>query len=181
MAESTEKEVLEEVEATQEATEEQATTEEVVEVDETAQLKVQLEELEDKLLRAQAETQNIQQRNARERAALLQYDGQKLATALLPVVDNLERALAVEATDDVAQQIKTGVELTLKTLQNTLVEHGIKPVGEIGEAFDPNQHQAIQTVPADDDHPADTIAQVLQKGYVLHDRVLRPAMVAVAQ
>lgn len=150
-------------------------------VDGTAALQTQINTLEDRLLRSQAEIQNIQQRNAREKAALLQYDGQKLATAILPAIDNLERALAVEADDDIAQQIKTGVELTLKTLQSALSEHGIQAVGEVGEAFDPNQHQAIQTVPADDAHPADTIANVLQKGYVLHDRVLRPAMVAVAQ
>lgn len=150
-------------------------------VDGTAALQTQINTLEDRLLRSQAEIQNIQQRNAREKAALLQYDGQKLATAILPAIDNLERALAVEANDDVAKQIKTGVELTLKTLQSALSEHGIQAVGEVGETFDPNQHQAIQTVPADDDHAADTIANVLQKGYVLHDRVLRPAMVAVAQ
>jgi molecular chaperone GrpE len=69
--------------------------------------------------------------------------------------------------------------MVYKTLISALEEHDVKAVGEAGEAFDPNFHQAIQSVPADDDHPADTIATVLQKGYVLADRVVRPAMVSV--
>ena len=129
-------------------------------VDQISDLEAKVSEAEDKYLRAHAEMQNI-------------------AQSILPAVDNLERALQVEADDDSAQQIKTGVEMVYKTLISALEEHDVKAVGKAGEAFDPNFHQAIQSVPADDDHPADTIATVLQKGYVLADRVIRPAMVAV--
>ncbi|MDF7626857.1 nucleotide exchange factor GrpE [Lactobacillaceae bacterium L1_55_11] len=147
---------------------------------EVTALQDQVSELDDKLLRAQAEIQNIQQRNAREVANIRKYDGQDLAAAILPAVDNLERAVAVEADDDVARQIKAGVEMTLKTMRQALKDHGITETGAVGEPFDPQSQQAIQTV-EDADVPADHIAQVLQKGYRLHDRVIRPAMVAVAK
>ncbi|GMA70618.1 protein GrpE [Leuconostoc litchii] len=140
----------------------------------------QVNNLEEKLLRSQAEIQNIQQRNAREMQNIRKYDGQKLASAVLPAVDNLERALQVEANDEVAKQIKTGVEMTLKTLTQALIDNGITSTGEVGEAFDPTKHQAIQSVDSTD-VDSDQIAQVLQKGYVLQDRVIRPAMVAVAK
>ena len=81
--------------------------------------------LEDQLLRSQAEIQNMQQRHAREIQNVHKYDGQKLASAVLPAVDNLERALLVESEDAVAQQIKTGVEMTLKTLVQALTDNGI--------------------------------------------------------
>ena len=136
--------------------------------------------LEDQLLRSQAEIQNMQQRHAREVQNVHKYDGQKLASAVLPAVDNLERALLVESEDAVAQQIKTGVEMTLKTLVQALTDNGISATGEVGETFDPTKHQAIQSVDSDD-VDSDQIASVLQKGYILQDRVLRPAMVAVAK
>lgn len=136
--------------------------------------------LEDQLLRSQAEIQNMQQRHAREIQNVHKYDGQKLASAVLPAVDNLERALLVESEDAVAQQIKTGVEMTLKTLVQALTDNGISATGEVGETFDPTKHQAIQSVDSDN-VDSDQIASVLQKGYILQDRVLRPAMVAVAK
>ncbi|MGX7051936.1 nucleotide exchange factor GrpE [Leuconostoc palmae] len=143
-------------------------------------LKGKVTELEDKLLRSQAETQNIQQRHAREIQSIRKYEGQKLAAAILPAVDNLERALAVESDDAVTQQIKTGVEMTLKTLVQALHDNGISATGEVGETFDPTKHQAIQSVDSDA-VASDEIASVLQKGYMIQDRVLRPAMVAVAK
>lgn len=170
-----------ESEASDEVVEEVTEDVEVVEeaVDELAELTAQLAEAEEKLLRNQAEAQNMKARLAKEQAQSLKYANQKLATDILPALDNLERALQVETNDEAAQQIKTGVDMVLKTLVDTMAAHDIVAVGEVGEAFDANQHQAIQSVPADDDHPADTIAQVMQKGYVLKDRVIRPAMVAV--
>jgi len=144
------------------------------------ELTLKISELEDKLLRSQAEIQNIQQRNARELQSMRKYEGQKLATAVLPAVDNLERALQVEADDAVTKQIKTGVEMTLKTLVQALTDNGISETGQVGETFDPTKHQAIQSVETDEVE-SDAIASVLQKGYILQDRVLRPAMVAVAK
>lgn len=160
----------------------------VVEVDETAtesvadeiaDLKQQLSDADDKFLRAQAEMQNMQTRLAKEQAQALKYANQKLGLAVLPALDNLERALQVEADDDASEQLKKGVEMVFGTLKQALSDNGIKEVGQVGETFDPNYAQAIQSVPADDEHPADTIASVMQKGYKLEDRVIRPAMVAV--
>ena len=144
------------------------TTEEVVEESnqpsELEEAQARAEEFENKYLRAHAEMQNIQRRANEERQQLQKYRSQDLAKAILPSLDNLERALAVEGlTDDVKKALK---------------EEGIEEIPADG-AFDHNYHMAIQTLPADDEHPADTIAQVFQKGYKLHDRILRPAMVVV--
>ncbi|MDD9139122.1 nucleotide exchange factor GrpE [Fructobacillus sp. CRL 2054] len=152
------------------------------EADPMAELKQQLSEKDDALLRAQAEIQNIQTRNAREMANIRKYDGQKLAEAILPVVDNLERALAVDAEgDEKVAQIHKGVQITLKTLKSALTANGIQEVGQVGDDFDPQTMQGVQTVPAEGELKADQVAAVLQKGYMLQDRVIRPAMVAVAQ
>ncbi|MCB6839797.1 nucleotide exchange factor GrpE [Weissella viridescens] len=155
----------------------ETTTESVA--DEIADLKQQLSDADDKFLRAQAEMQNMQTRLAKEQAQALKYANQKLGLAVLPALDNLERALQVEADDDASEQLKKGVEMVFGTLKQALSDNGIKEVGQVGETFDPNYAQAIQSVPADDEHPADTIASVMQKGYMLEDRVIRPAMVAV--
>ena len=157
--------------------------EEVVEpVEETTPEKSELdlaneraEEFENKYLRAHADMQHIQRRANEERQLLQRYRSQDLAKAILPSLDNLERALAVEGlTDDV----KKGLEMVQESLIQALKEEGIEEIPADG-GFDHNYHMAIQTVPADDEHPADTIAQVFQKGYKLHDRILRPAMVVV--
>lgn len=137
------------------------------------------DELSDKYIRAQAEIVNMRRRNEKEQASLLKYDGQKLAKAILPALDNLERALTVEAEH--SEQLLKGVEMVQKDLLKALKENDIAEIEADGQKFDPNLHQAVQTVPADDDHPADTVVKVFQKGYILKDRVLRPAMVVVAQ
>ncbi|HEL0586697.1 TPA: nucleotide exchange factor GrpE [Streptococcus equi subsp. zooepidemicus] len=132
------------------------------------------EDFENKYLRAHAEMQNIQRRANEERQSLQRYRSQDLAKKILPSLDNLERALAVEGlTDDV----KKGLEMVQESLIQALKEEGIEEVPV--EAFDHNLHMAVQTLPADDDHSADSIAQVFQKGYKLHERLLRPAMVVV--
>ena len=172
--------VTEQIEAETDVLQEDEAPVESSEASQIADLEAKVAELEDKLLRSQAEIQNIQQRHAREVQNVLKYDGQKLSGAVLPAVDNLERALQVEADDTVTKQIKTGVEMTLKTLVQALADNGISATGEVGEAFDPTKHQAIQSVESED-VASDEIAAVLQKGYMIQDRVLRPAMVAVAK
>lgn len=150
-------------------------TEETAEPSELELAQAKIDELENKHLRAVAEMQNIQRRGQEERQLLQKYRSQDLGKAILPSLDNLERALAVEGlTDDV----KKGLEMVQESLIHALKEEGIEEIDASG-AFDPNFHMAIQTQPADEDHPADTIAQVFQKGYKLHDRILRPAMVVV--
>ncbi|MFC4652503.1 nucleotide exchange factor GrpE [Lactococcus nasutitermitis] len=135
------------------------------------------DEWENKFLRVSAEMQNIQRRSNEERLSLIKYRSQDLAKKILPSLDNIERALAVEGlTDDV----KRGLEMVQESLVNALKEEGISEISTADE-FDPNFHMAVQTVPTDDEHLANSIVQVFQKGYQLHERVLRPAMVVVAQ
>lgn len=149
------------------------------ETEKVKDLEQQVSSLEDRYLRAEAEIKNIQSRNAKERASLLKYDGQQLAHDLLPVVDNIERALQTQIDDEQGLALKKGIELVLTHLNEALSKNGVTEIEAQGQPFDPQKHQAVQTVPATDDVPADHVAQVLQKGYMLKDRVLRPAMVAV--
>lgn len=132
------------------------------------------DEFENKYLRAHAEMQNIQRRANEERQSLQRYRSQDLAKKVLPSLDNLERALQVEGLSD---DVKKGIEMVQESLIQALKEEGVEEV--VVDTFDHNLHMAVQTLPADDDHPADTIAEVFQKGYKLHDRLLRPAMVVV--
>ncbi|MCZ4414075.1 nucleotide exchange factor GrpE [Enterococcus lactis] len=164
-----------------EAAEDSGISEVEAEEFESAKLKAELEEMEDKYLRARAEIANMASRGKNEREQLQKYRSQDLAKKLLPSIDNLERALATEVSDDQGASLKKGVEMVLESLRNALEEEGIEKIPAKGESFDPNLHQAVQTVPATEDTPADTIVEVLQEGYKLHDRVLRPTMVIVAQ
>ena len=148
---------------------------------EIADLKEKNKDLEDKYLRSEAEIQNMQNRYTKERAQLIKYESQSLAKDVLPAMDNLERALSVEADDDVSKQLKKGVQMTLDALVKTMKDHGVVEIEADGVKFDPTLHQAVQTVAAENDDQKDHVVQVLQKGYQYKDRTLRPAMVVVAQ
>ncbi|MBJ8326146.1 nucleotide exchange factor GrpE [Streptococcus pacificus] len=168
-------ELTKEVDKANEETVDQETTEkEKPEKSELELAQEKAEEFENKYLRAMAETQNIQRRSNEERQTLQRYRSQDLAKKILPSLDNLERALQV---DGLTEDVKKGLEMVQESLLQALKEEGIEVVET--ENFDHNLHMAVQTLPADDDHPADTIAEVFQKGYKLHDRLLRPAMVIV--
>lgn len=144
-------------------------------------LKQQLADKDDKYLRAEAEIQNMTTRFNKERAQILKYDGQDLAKSVLPVLDNLKRALTIEVTDENGKQLKKGIQMVHDHLISALTDHGITEIAADGKPFDPTLHQAVQTVPVQDGQKPDTVVQVLQAGYQLKDRVLRPAMVVVAQ
>lgn len=178
MSEEVKNEDLQEKEVDLEVTETDEATEEVVEaepeVDELQEALDRAEDFENKYLRAHAEMQNIQRRASEERQTLQRYRSQDLAKAILPSLDNLERALAVEG---LTEDVKKGLEMVQASLVQALKEEGVEEVAV--EGFDANLHMAVQTLPADEDHPADTIAEVFQKGYKLHERLLRPAMVVV--
>lgn len=148
---------------------------------EIADLKEKNKDLEDKYLRSEAEIQNMQNRYTKERAQLIKYESQSLAKDVLPAMDNLERALSVEADDDVSKQLKKGVQMTLDALVKAMKDHGVVEIEADGVKFDPTLHQAVQTVAAENDDQKDHVVQVLQKGYQYKDRTLRPAMVVVAQ
>lgn len=146
-----------------------------------ADLTAKNKELEDKYFRSEAEIQNAQRRYSKERANLVKYESQRLGKDILPSVDNLERALQVKADDEVSSQLKKGIEMTLEGLVRALKDNGIEEIKADGEKFDPTLHQAVQSVPAENDDQKDHVVQVLQKGYVYKDRTLRPAMVVVGQ
>lgn len=148
---------------------------------ELADLKDKNKDLEDKYLRSEAEIQNMQNRYTKERAQLIKYESQSLAKDILPAMDNLERALSVEADDDVSKQLKKGVQMTLDALVKAMKDHGVVEIEADGVKFDPTLHQAVQTVAAENDDQKDHVVQVLQKGYQYKERTLRPAMVVVAQ
>lgn len=145
-----------------------------------ANLQEERDDFEDKYLRAAAEIANMNNRFNKERAQLIKYDGQKLAAAVLPVLDNLERALQTDVNEESAEALKKGVQMVYDHLEKALKDNSVEVIDTTDNQFDPTKHQAVQTVPADDDHPKDTIVQVLQKGYQLKDRILRPTMVVVA-
>ena len=145
------------------------------------QLQKEKDDLEDKYLRSQAEMQNMQNRYNNERAQLIKYESQSLAKDVLPAMDNLERALATKVDDEASKQLKKGVQMTLDSLVKAMKDHGISEITAEGVKFDPNLHQAVQTVEAENDDQKDHVVRVLQKGYLYKDRTLRPAMVVVAQ
>jgi molecular chaperone GrpE len=137
-----------------------------------AEAQAKVEQQRDAMLRAVAEAENMRKRIQAEAAVSQKYALERFAEGLLPVADSLEAALRSGDT--------SGVELTLKQLQGALEKGQIRPVDpKPGERFDPNRHQAMAAVPSDAE--PNTIVTVMQKGYVLHDRVLRPALVTVAK
>ena len=133
-------------------------------------------------LRAQAEIQNIRRRAEQDVEKAHKFALEKFSKELLTVVDNLERGLAAldnAVTDETTQVLVDGVEMTHKEFISTLAKFGVEAVGVVGEAFNPELHQAISMQPAEGIEP-NHICAVLQKGYTLQGRVLRPAMVMVA-
>jgi Molecular chaperone GrpE (heat shock protein) len=145
------------------------------------ELSQKLDETEDKYLRAEAEIVNMQNRYKKEQERLLRYQGQEIAKAILPAVDNLKRALEIEVDDKSSKQLKKGVEMVANDIQNALSNNNVVKMNSLNEKFDPNFHQAVKTVPVQKGQKADTVVEVYQEGYMLKDRVLRPAMVVVAQ
>jgi len=151
---------------------------------ETAALEAELAETKDRLLRALAETENVRRRAEREREDLRKYAVSGFAKDLLSAADNLRRALdslpESEVRDDKVRGLLEGVAATERELLAVFERHGIRRIDPKGERFDHNLHQAIfETETAD--APPGTIAEVLQPGYVIHDRLLRPAMVGIAK
>ena len=145
-------------------------------------VKAERDELKDRFMRALADAENIRKRGERDRREAEQYGGSKLAKDLLPVFDNLKRALdsANEEQRSAAQALIEGVELTMRELINVLTRHGVTPITpQIGDAFDPQQHQAMFEAPLPGTKAGDII-QVMTEGFLLHDRLLRPAQVGVS-
>ena len=154
-------------------------------VDREAALEAELATLKDQLLRALAETENLRRRFERERADVAKYAMAGFARELLSTLDNLRRALEsvpadAERDDDTLKNLLAGVGLTERELLQSFAKHGVRKIEPMDVPFDHNLHQAMFEVEGTG-KPAGTVVQLLQTGYMLHDRLLRPAMVGVAK
>lgn len=133
----------------------------------------------DRALRTQAELENYRRRMQRERDEDRRYAALPLVRDLLPGLDNLQRALdAAQHTDDLAAMLQ-GVEMVAAQIQEILTRHGAEPIAAVGEPFDPNRHEAITQMPSTE-HPPMTVIDEIERGYMLHDRVIRPSKVIVS-
>jgi molecular chaperone GrpE len=152
---------------------------------EVESLKSEIAALKDRALRALADAENTRKRAEREKADTSQYAVAGFARSLLPVADNLRRALDAlhadkRAMDDTQKAIVEGVEATSRELNAVLEKHGVKLIAAEGARFDPNLHHAVAEVPGSG-QPAGTVVNVIQSGYTIGERLLRPAMVTVAK
>lgn len=157
---------------------------EAAEQDRVAELEAQLAEAKSAVMYAQAETQNVRRRAEKEAQDAKTYAATGFARDVLSVADNLSRALAAipaELKDDEKfKGLVTGLEATGRELDSIFARHGISKIVALGEALDPNRHQAMMEVPSADAEPG-TIVQEIQSGYMIRDRLLRPALVGVAK
>ena len=145
-------------------------------------LKAERDDMRDRFMRALADAENARKRGERDRREAEQYGGSKLARDMLPVYDSLTRALEAVAEEEkeVNKALLEGVELTLRELLNVFKKHGIEPIApEVGDSFDPQTHQAMFEAPVPGTK-AGEIIQVAATGFMLHDRLLRPAQVGVS-
>ncbi|MEC1179890.1 nucleotide exchange factor GrpE [Metasolibacillus meyeri] len=177
-------EKVENQELEQQTTEEieEVVAEEVAPLDENeqkiAELEAKLAEQEDRYLRLRADYDNMLRRNKLDREAAEKFRAQSLLTDLIPVLDNLDRALQVEVTSEEATSLYTGVEMVYRQFIDATAKEGLEVIAAEGEAFDPNFHQAVMQE-QDSEKESGIVLRELQKGYKLKDRVLRPAMVSV--
>ncbi|WP_289042925.1 nucleotide exchange factor GrpE [uncultured Aliiroseovarius sp.] len=156
-------------------------TDEQPPIDELAALRAERDEFKDRFMRALADAENTRKRGERDRREAEQYGGSKLARDMLPVYDNMKRALeAAGDAGDGAKALVEGVELTMRSLLNIFEKHGIRLLSpELGEKFDPEVHEAMFEAPLPGTKAGDII-QVMNEGFMLHDRLLRPAQVGVS-
>ena len=145
--------------------------------DKAAALEAELKEKSDRILRLQADFENFRRRTAKEKEELAAVITQNILTDFLPLLDNFERAMAVEQSD--VEAFQKGVEMIFTQLREVMEKHGLENIEAEGAPFDPNVHQAVMRVENPDVEDG-TITQVLQKGYQAKGRVIRPAMVQVA-
>ena len=186
MMDAKKKQIEDEIEldemTTDEPSLEEAAFDEAPAVDEVAALREERDAYRDRFMRALADAENARKRGDRDRREAEQYGGSKLARDMLPVHDNLKRAVEA-ATEDQRQSaaaVIEGVELTIRELLSVLRKHGIEPIEpQIGERFDPQRHHAMFEAPLPETRAGDII-QVASTGFMMHDRLLRPAQVGVS-
>ncbi|NOJ69761.1 nucleotide exchange factor GrpE [Paenibacillus alvei] len=156
-----------------------SSSEGAVEDAELAKAKAEAEDYQQRYLRAQADFDNFRRRTLKEKEDFAKYASAKLVTELLPVLDNFERALATEQASSEAESFIKGVDMIFRQLGQVLEQEGVKPMEAVGQPFNPEFHQAVMTVDTDE-YEEGVVVEELQKGYMLKDKVLRPAMVKVS-
>ena len=156
-------------------------SEEEITVDSLSELEVQLEEMKDQVLRHQAEVQNVKRRAEQDVEKARKYALERFCNELLPIVDSLEMAILSASPDqEDSESILKGVKLTLKMFVDTLAKFNLEQIDPEGEPFDPELHQAVSMVENNEVEP-NTVLSVMQRGYVLSGRLIRPAMVVVSK
>ncbi len=150
-------------------------------VSEEAKIKAELASVQDKYLRLYSEFENYKRRTTKERADLFKSANQEVLLAMLPVMDDFERALEAMPSTDENQKIKEGIDLIYSKFKNTLAAKGVKEMEAQGLAFDPDFHEAITKIPAPSEELKDKIVAILEKGYFLHDKVIRFAKVIIGE
>ena len=168
------------VEEKPEEANEEANEEAVEELDEEVSLEAQVEDLNDKLLRAQAEVQNVRRVAGQEITKARLFGVESLVREFMSVGDNLLRALSSCEEESDNSLIKEGLELTLKSFEGSLETAGVIPINPEGKIFDPEKHEAISVV-EDDKKEANTVVEVIQRGFTIQNRILRPAKVVVTK
>jgi molecular chaperone GrpE len=148
--------------------------------DELESLRTQVDELSQRLLRAQADFDNFRKRTRQEKEELTQYANAKLIADLLPVMDNFLLAIQAASGQGEAEVLMKGVDMVFRQLAGVLEKAGVRTMEPVGEPFDPNRHEAVLSEAAEGIQPG-VVLEVLRTGYLLQDRVLRPAMVKVSQ
>lgn len=143
-------------------------------------LESQLEEMNNRLLRAQADLENFRRRTRKEKEEQAKYASLPVIKALLPALDNLDRALSASHASDSSEGLVQGVEMVNRQIMDILKQEGLKPIQAVGEPFDPQYHEAVMQVEHEKYEPG-IVVEELQKGYRLKDRVIRPSMVKVSQ
>lgn len=144
------------------------------------ELQAKLTETEGRTLRLQADFENYKRRVQMDKQAAEKYRAQSLVSDILPALDNFERAMQVEATDEQTKSLLQGMEMVHRQLLEALTKEGVEVIEAIGKQFDPNEHQAIMQV-EDSEFESNAVVEEFQKGYKLKDRVIRPSMVKVNQ
>lgn len=145
-----------------------------------AELQSKLEELENRNYRLQADFENARRRARLDLEASEKYRAQSLITNLLPAIDNFERGLQIEAENEQVKSLLQGMEMVYRSLLEALKSEGVEQIEAVGKEFDPNVHQAVMQA-AEEGYESNIVIEEFQKGYMLKDRVIRPAMVKVNQ
>ncbi|WP_342552125.1 nucleotide exchange factor GrpE [Paenibacillus sp. FSL R7-0652] len=146
---------------------------------ELARLKTEAEENQQRFVRAQADFDNFRRRTQKEKEELAKYASMKLVTELVPVLDNFERAMATVPEGTETESFAKGIQMILRQLETVLTNEGLTPMEAVGQPFNPEFHQAIMQVESEE-HEEGIVVEEVQKGYMLKDKVLRPAMVKVS-